>query len=74
MNPTFLDAPRALAAAAVAFALMLVLVLIAPAVTAELDGRFGDRSVAEAGPVPQAVGPATWAQDPLASPLETLRR
>ena len=73
MNATLLDAPRVVAATA-ALALALVIALIAPTIAGDTDLRFRDRAASQA-PLTQSadVPPATWARDPLLSPLETLR-
>ena len=74
MNATLPHAPRAVAAAALAFALALLIALVAPAVIDDLGERLGDRTVSASAPSPSLTAPSpTWAQDPLASPSQTLR-
>jgi 4-hydroxybenzoate polyprenyltransferase len=74
VNATLPHAPRALAATAAAFALALIIALIAPAAIEAVQDRVGDRA-ASAPASPRTVGAPspTWAEAPLASPLETLR-
>ena len=63
MNATLLHAPRALAATVAAFALAIVIALIASAAIGTAQERLGERPTSP-----------TWANAPLASPLDALRQ
>jgi hypothetical protein len=74
MNATLPHAPRALAAAAAAFVLALVFALLAPAAIEGVQEHLGDRATSAPASARTVVAPApTWAQAPLASPVEALR-
>ena len=74
MNATLPHAPRALAATAAAFVLALVIALLAPAAIEAVQEHLGDRSLSTPASSQTVAVPApTWAQAPLASPIEALR-
>ena len=72
MNATLLNTHRALAAV-IALMLALAVSFLAPPLANDLDARLNDRAPSEAAPVHTKVPPATWAHDPLASPIDVLR-
>jgi hypothetical protein len=74
MNATLPNAPRALAATAAAFVLALIIALLAPAAIEAVQEHLGDRPISTPTSSRTVVAPApTWAQAPLASPIEALR-
>jgi len=75
VNATLLHAPRALAATVAAFALAIVIALIASAAIGTAQERLGERPTpAPANSPSAAVSSPTWANAPLASPLDALRQ
>jgi hypothetical protein len=72
VNATLFNAHRALAAA-IALTLAVVAGVLAPPLADDLDARLNDRAASQPALVNTEVPPATWAHNPLASPLDVLR-
>jgi hypothetical protein len=75
VNATFPTPHRTLAAAAAALVIAIVLGALAPPLAGDVATMFGDGAASTAATEQRsAVPPATWAHDPLASPLRLLTR
>jgi hypothetical protein len=72
VNPTLFNAQRALAAA-IALTLAVVAWFLATALADDLGARLNDRGASEPAVTSTQLPPATWADDPLASPINALQ-